>query len=325
MINMSEDNGNARPSVLVTGGAGFIGSHVAEGLSAQGWRVDVLDNLSAGSAENLPPGVRLHLGDLRSDADLRAVFREAPFQVVIHCAAQTSVLRSMLDPELDFEVNVVGTRRLLTMAKASGVRRFALVSSGGAIYGETDQPATERTLPAPRSYYGLHKYAAEQLVQTEGVSYAILRPSNVYGPRQRTDADGGVTAIFLERLLTGEPLEIHGNGRQMRDFIHVSDVVSAVLAALAVEGDVIWNVASGEATAVLDLAEMMAELACRPAQFEYRPRRAGDIARSLLSADALRCTGLWGPPLPLVRGLRLTLSEATARRGREPVSAVTAS
>ena len=294
---------------LVTGGAGFIGSHVAEALDALGWHVEVLDNLSSGDPANVPPGVPLRIGDIRSHADVRAAFGAAQFDAVVHCAGQTSVVRSMLDPGLDWDVNVMGTRRLAMAAKASEVRRFVFLSSGGAIYGETPTPADEQTMPAPCSYYGLHKYVAEQLLQVEGPPYAILRPSNVYGSRQRSDAEGGVVAIFRQRLLAGEPVDVHGDGQQVRDFILVSDVVGAVLAALATERDVIWNVASGEATSIIELAAAMAEVAGRPIEVRYQPRRPGDVARSLLSDAALRATRLWGPALPLMEGLRLTLAE----------------
>jgi UDP-glucose 4-epimerase len=310
------DNGEGQTSALVTGGAGFIGSHVAETLHALGWHVEVLDNLSAGDPANVPAGITLHIGDIRSDADLRAVMRSTRFDAIVHCAAQTSVERSMRDPDLDRQVNVVGTRRLALMAKAWRVRRFVFLSSGGAIYGETAEPADEETMPAPRSYYGLHKYAAEELLRAEGLPYAILRPSNVYGPRQRSDAEGGVVAIFHQRLLAGDLLEIHGSGQQVRDFIHVSDVVGAVLAALATEGDVIWNVASGEATSIIELAEAMAAAGGRPLKVRHRPRRVGDVHRSLLSPATLLATGRWRPPLRLTEGLRLTLAEAreVARR-----------
>jgi UDP-glucose 4-epimerase len=295
---------------LVTGGAGFIGSHVAEALDALGWYVEVLDNLSSGDPTNVPPGARLRVGDIRSDADVHAAFGAVQFDAVVHCAGQTSVLRSMLDPDLDWGVNVMGTRRLAMAAKASGVRRFVFLSSGGAIYGETPTPADERTMPAPRSYYGLHKYVAEQVLRADGLPYAILRPSNVYGSRQRSDAEGGVVAIFGQRLRAGEPLDVHGDGQQLRDFVSVSDLVGAVLAALAIEDNAIWNVASGEATSITDLAGAMAAVAGRPIEVRYRPRRSGDVERSLLSNAALSATGLWGPPVLLAEGLRLTLTEA---------------
>jgi len=301
--------------VLVTGGAGFIGSHVAEVLHTLGWHVEVLDNLSSGDPANVPEGIRLHIGDIRSDADLRAVFGGAQFDAIVHCAAQTSVERSMKNPDLDWQVNVLGTRRLAAMAKAKRVHRFVFLSSGGAIYGDTAQPADEKTMPAPRNYYGLHKYAAEEILRAEALSHAILRPSNVYGLRQRSDAEGGVVAIFHQRLLAGEPLEIHGSGQQVRDFVHVSDVVGAVLAALVTEGDVIWNVASGEATSIIELAKAMAALVGHPMEVRYSPRRPGDVDRSLLNPAALLATGLWGPPLSLAEGLS-ELNESAQACGR---------
>lgn len=296
-----------RRRALVTGGAGFIGSHVAEALCEQGWDVEVLDNLSTGDPSNLPECVRLHAGDIRSDGDVRDAFAGPRFDAVVHCAAQTSVERSMLDPAADRDVNVAGTRRLAAAARAAGVPRFVFLSTGGAIYGETSSPADERTLPSPRSYYGLHKFAAEQLLATEGISLAVLRPSNVYGMRQRADAEGGVVAIFAGKLEAGEPLEIHGDGLQTRDFVHVSDVVSAVLVALGTPDDVVWNVASGQATTILGLAGTMAQLCGRQADIRFRPRRAGDVAQSLLVPATLLATGAWGPPLFLADGLRLTL------------------
>lgn len=298
--------------VLVTGGAGFIGSHVVEALRASGAWVEVLDDLSAGSPDNLPADVALHVGDIRSEETLRRIFREGRFTAVVHCAAQTSVERSMRDPELDWDINVVGTRRLAEAANTYGVNRFVFLSSGGAIYGETAGPADEQTMPAPRSYYGLHKYAAEEVLRSDGLCYAILRPANVYGSRQRADAEGGVVAVFQERLLAGEPVEIHGGGQQVRDFVHVSDVARAVLVALQTEANVTWNVASGEATRIIDLAEEMAALLGRPLASRHGPRRAGDVDRSLLSPAALLGTGRWGPPLRRDQGLRLTLAQ---RRG----------
>ena len=296
--------------VLVTGGAGFIGSHVAEGLSRLGWQVEALDNLSTGDPANLPRHVPLHIADLRSAEDVREVFAASHFDFVVHCAAQTSVERSMKSPELDHEVNVAGTNYLLGAAREAGVRRFVFMSSGGAIYGDAPEAADEETMPAPRSYYGLDKYAAEELVRAASLSHAILRPSNVYGPRQRSDAEGGVVAIFHSRLHAGQPLQVHGDGRQTRDFIHVSDVTSAVVAALSVEDDVLWNVASGEATTILELAQRMAAEIGQSLQAGYLASRPGDVQSSLLSPARLLATGLWAPPLTLRQGLARLFRES---------------
>jgi UDP-glucose 4-epimerase len=295
---------------LVTGGAGFIGSHIATALDGSGWRVEVLDDLSAGNPANVPAGVRLHLGDVRSEADLRRVFGGTRFDAVIHCAAQTSVERSMLEPRLDWEINVQGTQRIARVAELSGVQRLVFASSGGAIYGETRLPAAENARAAPRSHYGRHKHAAETLLLAGGVPCTVLRLSNVYGPGQRSDAEGGVVAVFLERLAAGEPLDLHGNGRQVRDFVHVSDVVGAAQLALDNGLTGVWNVASGHGTSIVDLVEEIAALVGRPVEVRRRARRPGDVKRSLIDPGKLLRTGAWGPPLALSEGLRLTAAAA---------------
>jgi len=306
---MKRNNGFDYESVLVTGGAGFIGSHIATALAASGRCVEVIDDLSAGDPSRVPSGVRLHLGDVRSEADLARVFASCPFETIVHCAAQTSVERSMKEPELDRDINVGGTRRLSDFANGAGVKRIVFASSGGAIYGDSRSAASESTRPAPRSNYGRHKLEAERLLLAGGVPCAALRFSNVYGPGQRADAEGGVVAIFLDRLAEGEPLDVHGDGRQVRDFVHVSDVVNAVL--LALEGSLtgVWNVASGEATSIRRLVEELAALAGQVVQVRRLPRRPGDVGRSLLDPRKLVSIG-WGPPLPLVEGLRLTMESS---------------
>ena len=297
-------NGNGRRSVLVTGGAGFIGSHICERLQLDGWRVEALDNLATGDRANLPHGIALHVADVRSPAQVQTVLRNSGCEAIVHAAAQTSVERSMLDPETDRDVNVTGTRNLLDAARAAGARRFVFMSSGGAIYGETDVPATERSAPRPRSFYGVHKYVAEEFVRASGLPFGILRPSNVYGPRQRSDAEGGVLAIFVDRLCAGQRLEIHGDGTQVRDFVYVDDVVGAVCRALESTENVIWNVSSGTATTVLDAARLVGEMVGEEPRLDFRPRRAGDVPRSLVSPARLLATGHWGPPLGLADGLR---------------------
>jgi UDP-glucose 4-epimerase len=291
-------------AILVTGGAGFIGSHVVEALHAEGHRVHVLDNLSTGCASNIPREVALHTGDIRSKAAVAAAIHEAQAEVIVHCAAQTSVERSMNDPDYDRDVNETGTQVLLDAARQASMRRFVFISSGGAIYGETSEPATEETPPSPGNFYGTHKLWAEKRVQAAELSFAILRPSNVYGPRQRSDAEGGVLAIFGERIADKLPVEIHGDGRQLRDFLYVSDLVDAVGLAVSYSEDVVWNVGSGVATPILDAAVILGELLGVAPQLIFRPRRAGDVDKSLVSAALITSTGRWGPPVPLRAGLR---------------------
>ena len=297
--------------VLVTGGAGFIGSHVAQRMHSLGWDTHVLDSLATGDSANVPVGVPLHIADIRAEGELLAVLRTG-YDAIVHCAAQTSVERSMKDPEFDREVNVTGTRHLLAAARETGVGRFVFISSGGAIYGETVEPATEASVPAPRSFYGMHKYVAEEFARAAGVPFAILRPSNVYGARQRSDAEGGVLSIFRESIMAGLPIELHGDGRQVRDFVYVDDIVDAVVLAADTQADVIWNVCSGIATTVSEAARIIgAEIGCDPV-IERKPRRAGDIDKSLLSPARILATNAWGPPVALDAGLRRLAADASA-------------
>jgi UDP-glucose 4-epimerase len=289
--------------ILVTGGAGFVGSHLTRALLRQGHDVHVLDNLSTGATANLPAGVTFHQADLLSDDDLRAVFAAARYGAIVHCAAQTSVARSMADPQLDYDVNVEGTRRLVKLAREDGVGRFVFISSGGAIYGEATEPACEDAPAAPLSHYGRNKLAAEGLLQAAGLSHAILRPANIYGPGQRSDLEGGVIAVFTERVLAGEGLTVHGDGQQSRDFVHVADVVRAIQAALASSEDVKWNVASGISTTVLQLVSLLREVTESSVDVSFAEPRPGDVRYSLLSAERLTATG-WGPPRDLRDGLR---------------------
>jgi len=305
--------------VLVTGGAGFIGSHVADGLAQDGLVIDVLDNLSGGDPSNVPFAVPLHVVDIRSD-EVAQLLAYRHFDAIVHCAGQTSVPFSMHQPHSDWDVNVFGTAKLAALARAAGVGRLVYFSSGGAIYGATTEPANERCLPRPRNWYGLHKFAAEQCIKCSGIPYAILRPSNVYGPRQRSDTDGGVVAIFLKRLLAGMPLKIHGTGRQTRDFIYVDDVVEAVRAALRSPDDVLWNVATGSETSILMLAETICDAAGIRLDVLRQEHRVGDVVRSVLDPSELRGTGLWREPLPLREGLtRMLLALGTDMPGKTTV------
>lgn len=297
-----ESEGASR-SVLVTGGAGFVGSHLAQALLRQGYAVHVLDNLSTGATSNLPAGVTFHHADLRNDDDVKAVFECNRFGAIVHCAAQTSVARSMAEPQLDYDVNVDGTWRLIRLAREHAIQRFVFISSGGAIYGEALEPATEDSPAMPLSHYGRNKLAAEGLLKAANLSYAILRPANIYGPGQRSDLEGGVISIFTERVLAGEGLTVNGDGQQSRDFVHVADVVRAIQSALVSKDNVTWNVASGVSTTVLQLVSLLREVTETPIEVTFAAERAGDVRHSLLSAQRLVATG-WGPPRDLRDGLR---------------------
>ena len=299
--------------VLVTGGAGFIGSHVVEALLARGEDVHVLDDLSKGQLTNLPDRVPLHVLDIAL-SPLGRTFRDSGFDAVVHCAAQTNVMRSLAEPELDRRINVIGLERILHAAADSGVRRFVFISSGGAAYGETPEPATEETPPEPENPYGWHKVEGEAIVGRAPLSTISLRLSNVYGSRQRADAEGGVISIFADRLVAGLPLQIYGNGAQERDFVHVSDVVSAILLALddaSMTG--VWNVGTGRATTVNRVAAVMTEAFGGKTGIEYLPART-EIERSCLDVRKLVATGRWSPRVDLAAGVAALAATMTAAR-----------
>ena len=301
---MSASARGRRPKqrAIVTGGAGFIGSHLVDLLNERGPEVLVIDDLSSGHVANLAPGIRLEVMDIVS-ANLDRIFRAWRPDVVIHLAAQASVPRSIKDPLRDLEVNVIGTHRVAAAARDAGAGRFVFTSSGGAIYGDQTAPATEATLPAPNSYYGVHKLAAEGHVALAGPAYAIARPANVYGPRQEGGLEGAVVSAFLDQARSTGVLRIHGDGTQTRDFVHVQDVVTALWRIAQVDvPSGIWNIGSGQATSIADLASAIERAMKRPLGREFGPARPGDVTHSVLSTERLRGLG-WQPTTNLTAGI----------------------
>ena len=305
---------------VVTGGAGFIGSHVAEALLARGDEVHVLDDLSSGSREKVPDGAELHVGDIRADA--AATFERVRPDVCFHLAAQADVNTSVARPDFDADVNVVGTVRVLEAARAASAK-VVFSSTGGAIYGECDGPAPETQERLPISPYGISKLAGEEYLagwnRLFGAGHVSLRFANVYGPRQEPTLEGGVIAIFLDRLAAGEPTRIFGDGRQTRDFVYVGDVVRAVLAAVGHEGGVL-NVGTGVETSILDLHTLCARVAGVDQEPELADERPGDVRRSVIDpARAERELG-WRAELTLEDGLRATWDWVRAEAARYSAS-----
>jgi len=299
---------------LVTGGAGFIGSHVADALVARGDEVHVLDNLASGRRENVPEGARLREADIRSDAD--AVFDQARPEVCFHLAAQADVRVSVDRPDYDADVNVIGTLRVLEAARRHGTK-VVFASTGGAIYGEAgDGPAREDSERRPLAPYGTSKLAAEEYLSTynrlHGAHHVALRYGNVYGPRQDPHGEAGVVAIFMGLLLDGGTPRIYGDGRQTRDYVFVADIVDATLAAVDHGGGVL-NVGTGRETSVLELYDAITAAAGTRPEPELAPARLGELQRSVLDPElAARELG-WRAQRPLDEGLRATWEWMSAR------------
>ncbi len=291
----------ARLRVVITGGAGFIGSHTARHFKAKGWDVAVIDDLSGGSSEALPGGIPLSVVDVSTDQVVDAIVGHRP-DVVVHAAAQVSVARSMADPDADFRVNVHGSKLVLEGARRSGAR-LVFLSSGGAIYGDSDG-ADESTVPAPRSYYGVHKYLAERYIELSGLAFAVARLSNVYGPGQRSDLEGGVIAIFAESLQGGRTITVDGTGGQRRDFVHVSDVARAVVRMAEHHGVGTWNVGSGVSVSIRELLGILESEFGPAKEIAQGPERPGDVSDSRLRVDRIRADLGWEPGIGLKAGVR---------------------
>ncbi len=298
--------------VLVTGGAGFIGSHVVDRLLASGHEVLVVDNLSTGRRDFVNPGAKLHVADIRSTKLGEIVEAERP-EAAIHMAAQAEVRRSVEDPALDAEVNIQGTLNLLLCCRRAGVSRVVYVSSGGAVYGDTDRLPTPEEHPArPASPYGIGKLIAEHYLACWGPLYGVggiaLRYANVYGPRQNPLGEAGVVAIFCHRILRREPLTINGDGEQTRDYVYVEDVAQATVLALEradARGAV--NVGTGIEISVNALLARLEAVAGMRAAARHGPPKAGEQRRSALDPSAAkRCLG-WTPRVTLDKGLGKTL------------------
>ncbi len=304
-------------TVLVTGGAGFIGSHIADAYRSCGWSVTVVDDLSSGRIENVPEGVEFVKLDVRDERLLQLFEQRGGFDLVNHHAAQIDVRVSVARPRFDADVNIVGLLNVLDAAKASGTKRIVFVSSGGVVYGNADQRPIPETAPKrPESPYGVSKLVGEYYLRCyrllHGLDYAALRYSNVYGPRQNPHGEAGVVAIFANRILRDDPITIFGNGEQTRDYVYVGDVVQAnmlVSEATLSDGneldDRAFNVGTGNETSVNELAGGLMTAAGRSVHVEYAAARSGELEWNCLVCDRLKGLG-WEAEVELADGLRRT-------------------
>ncbi len=294
--------------LLITGGAGFIGSHLLHYLAGQKHEIVVLDNLSSGKRENVPQGMRLVEADIRSDLD--SLFATEKFATVIHLAAQTMVPYSIAHPMEDCDVNLLGMINILECCRKYGVKNF-IFSSTAAVYGDNPNiPLKESERLKPASFYGISKMAGEYYMCTYhnlcGMNTTVLRFSNVYGERQSNGGEAGVIAVFCELLAEGKPVTILGNGMQTRDFIYVGDVVRAIAESMKLTGHNIINVSTGKETSIEDVLAAFEEAMGRKAKIIHAPRREADIFRSVLDNTLCKKILSYRPQMEIAEGIKRT-------------------
>lgn len=295
--------------ILVTGGAGFVGSHVVDALRVRGDDVVALDDLSTGDRANLDPAVPVIVADIGDRERVRDMASGEQFDAVVHAAAKTKVVESIAQPDLYHRVIVDGTSNALDIAQMGGAATFVNISTGGALYGETPSCATEEAPIDPPSPYGRFKWEAERLASTTpGLRTVTLRCANIYGPRQRTDLEGGVIAIFVGCWTRGDQLTVYGDGSAERDYLYVGDAVTAILAALDRPVTGSYNIGTGVPTSVSQLVEQLTELLGPPKGVIRAAEREGEILRSCLDSSKAARDGLWRAAIPLAEGLRRTVA-----------------
>jgi UDP-glucose 4-epimerase len=297
--------------ILVTGGAGFIGSHVVDAFVAAGHDVAIVDDLSTGKRENVNPRARLHVLDLR-DSDLGKVFAEVKPEVVCHQAAKASVRESMVEPVLYADVNITGGVKLLELCRQYRVRKFIYASTGGALYGDPQYlPADEAHPIGPLDPYGVSKAALEYYLplyqKYNNLAFTTLRYANVYGPRQDPYGEAGVVAIFSRRMLSGDQAIINGNGEQERDFVYVGDVARANVIALDKGDGGTFNLGTGVGTSINEIFARLKAITGYTLPDKHGPAKVGEVFKVYLKADRARRELGWQPAVDLDQGLRLTV------------------
>jgi UDP-glucose 4-epimerase len=313
---------------LVTGGAGFIGSHVSEQFLERGWTVDIIDNLTTGKQENVPQAATLHTVDVRS-GEAAQLIQGQSFDAIVHLAAQIDVRKSVADPINDASVNIIGTLNLieaLRRSPAAKTCRFVFISTGGALYGDFVTPPNEEAFPKdPESPYAISKLSAEYYLayngRLHGLDVSTLRCGNVYGPRQDPHGEAGVVAIFSGRILDGKPLTVFGDGAQTRDYVYVKDVANA--AFIAATGKLPtqerldsrgFNIGTGVGTSVNELAQTLLRVAEATVPIEHAPARPGEQQQSFLSVSKAAKQLGWKPSVSLEQGLRESFEWFKARQ-----------
>lgn len=295
--------------ILVTGGCGFIGSHIVDRYVDEGHDVVVIDNLSTGDIKNLNPQATFYKKDV-CDETFDEIFQQEKFEIINHHAAQINVRTSVDDPRFDAQVNIIGTVNLLTLGMKYGIQRFIFASSGGAIYGEPEQfPITENFPLNPLSPYAVAKMAAEKYITAFAKMYAfhytILRYSNVYGPRQISKSEAGVISIFINQILDNKECIVFGDGHQVRDYVYVYDVVEANVRALNCRSDM-FNIGTGVATSVNDLIDIFSDITNKKIDHKHNAPRPGEVFKNVLDCSKAASVLQWKPTTPLRQGIHTT-------------------
>ncbi len=298
--------------ILVTGGAGFIGSHLVDALVARGESVLVLDDLSSGKREYVNEQAQFEQVDIRTSAAQDAIRNFKP-EFIFHLAAQKSVPDSLKQPRKDADINLVGLCNILEALPGLGLKKFIFSSTGGAMYGDHARlPATEEQEAQPSSPYGLAKFASERYLQLWGGLHkfpvTVLRPANVYGPRQDPYGEAGVIAIFCKRAVAGQPMRVFGTGTHTRDYVYVSDIVAAFLAALDLDAAGTFNLGTGQETSVQDIIAALEQETKQTYPIDRQPEVVGEMERSALDASVARQALHWRPSVALGEGIRQTYS-----------------
>ena len=297
--------------ILVTGGAGFIGSNLVDGLVKLGHKVCVIDNLSTGKKAYLNPKSKFYKVDICSPA-IDKIFKKEKFDYVFHLAAQIDVRKSVAEPEFDNKVNAMGSYRVFKNSGLSKVKKVIFISTGGALYGDCLKPATEETLIQPVSPYAIHKYAAERYLamygELAGLKHVILRLANVYGPRQYSDGECGVIGIFTYNIAKSRSSVLYGDGSKTRDFVYVADMVQACLKAMASKENGIFNIGSGREISMNEIIKAIKKAAGKKFVYKKEPDRPGEVQRSVLnSAKAKKILG-WRARVKLADGIKNTIN-----------------
>jgi UDP-glucose 4-epimerase len=299
-------------TILVTGGAGFIGSHVADALLERGHTVDIVDDLSTGRRANVPEAATFYEHDIRSEAAADLV-ADRGYEVIVHHAAQMDVRASVADPAFDADVNIRGFLNLMEAGRENGLEKVIFASTGGAIYGEPEYTPQDEEHPLrPVSPYGIAKLATEKYLHYYRVEHDIdsvsLRYANIYGPRQNAGGEAGVVAIFSKEMLTGGQPVINGSGEQTRDYVYVGDVVKANLAALDYTGSGVFNVGTGRETSVNELFRMIRSEAGADVEETHGPAQPGEQQRSVLGYERSERELGWTPEVAIEEGLKRTVA-----------------